>query len=249
MAKCWQKIDEPVETNTSFGYPLRAILARTMPTFEEPSSGDSGQDRTTACDSLPLYQPVIGFGQVEAEDQDDRFTQIQSWRATQTDEHVSGKVLGLIVHKALQRWLFPGDPALKRLLESEAYRFGLVTEATRQDVIVQATDLLERFREHPVWQEIDLAQERHSELPYSYVLSDEVENRIVDLLYRDANGWHVIDFKTDPISTFMHKEQLIQAYAPQVRRYKAVVESKLGQVVSGQLCFLDDRGEVSLVKV
>ena len=100
-----------------------------------------------------------------------------------------------------------------------------------------------------MWQEIDLAQERHTELPYSYVLSDKVENRIIDLLYRDAGGWHIIDFKTDPIFSFAKKEQLVQIYASQVRRYKAIVESKLGTATSGKLCFLDDQGEVSVVEV
>lgn len=108
---------------------------------------------------------------------------------------------------------------------------------------------MERFRENSLWREIDLAQERHSELPFSYVFDYKVENRIIDLLYRDINGWHIIDFKTEPISTFQHKEQLIQEYAPQVRRYKAVVGSKLGQAVSGRLCFLDDKGEIGLVEV
>jgi ATP-dependent exoDNAse (exonuclease V) beta subunit len=76
-----------------------------------------------------------------------------------------------------------------------------------------------------------------------------VENRVIDLLYRDEGGWHIIDFKTDPISTLAHKEELIQKYSHQVQRYKDVVEAKLGQVVSGRLCFLDDQGEVSSVKV
>jgi ATP-dependent exoDNAse (exonuclease V) beta subunit len=76
-----------------------------------------------------------------------------------------------------------------------------------------------------------------------------VENRVIDLLYRDNYGWHIVDFKTDPIHSLAQKEHLIQAYAPQVRRYKAIIESKLGTSVSVQLCFLDDQGDVSLVQV
>ena len=82
-----------------------------------------------------------------------------------------------------------------------------------------------------------------------YMITDKVENRVIDLLYRDNNGWHIIDFKTDPIHSFSQKEHLIQKYAFQVRGYRAVVEITLGQAVSGKLCFLDDQGEVSLIEV
>jgi len=240
---------QPFNAHTSGSHPVRVVCLM-QPTVLSPLKAEnSGSQDSIASDLAPLYQPVEGFGQVETPDELESIQQVQSWRATQTDERVSGKVLGLIVHKALQRWLFPGDPRLQALLESEAYRSGLVSAATRQDVIAQATRLLERFHAHPIWQEIQLAHERYSELPYSYVLSGKVENRIIDLLYRDEGGWHIIDFKTDPIFSFGHKQEFIQKYTPQVRRYKAVVESKLGRAVSGQLCFLDDQGEVKLVKV
>ena len=241
--------NKPFIVHTNGEHPVRAICFSQPISLSPLDEENSASNQLTDSDLSPLYQPVEGFGQVEPPDELESLQQVQFWRATQTDGRVSGKILGLIVHKAMQRWLFPGDPALQALLESEAYRFGLATEATRQEVIAQASRLLERFREHPVWQEIDLAQERHSELPYSYVLSGKVENRIIDLLYRDEGGWHIIDFKTDPIFSCAKKEQLVQIYAPQVRHYKAVVESKLGTAASGKLCFLDDQGEVSVDEV
>jgi ATP-dependent exoDNAse (exonuclease V) beta subunit len=251
----WPSVDiathgsEPFIARTTGNHPIRMTCSM-QPSLLSPFAKEDGDSREFPQSELPpIYMQVEGFGQVESPDDLESIQQIQSWRATQTDERVSGKVLGLIVHKAIQRWLFPGDPALRALLESEAFRLGLATDATRQELIARATHLLERFHAHSVWMEIQLAQERYSELPYSYVLNDKVENRIIDLLYRDEGGWHIIDFKTDPISTLAHKEQLIQTYAPQVRRYQAVVESKLRQEVSGQLCFLDDQGEVSVVKV
>ena len=230
-------------------HPVRAVCLSHPISLSPIDENNSASDPLFETNLPPLYQPVEGFGQVEPPDELEIIQQVQSWRATRTDGRISGKMLGLMVHKAIQRWLFPGNPALQRLLESEAYRFGLATEATRQEVITQATKLLERFREHPVWFEIEMAQERHSELPYSYLLGDKLENRVIDLLYRDAGGWHIIDFKTDPIFSCAKKEQLVQIYAPQVRRYKAVVESKLGTAASGKLCFLDDQGEVSVVEV
>ena len=240
---------QPFETQTSHGYPVRAVCLLETPAVISHKAEALVSDPTPENDLAPIFQPVEGFGQAELPDDPERDLQLQSWRATRADRRVSGKVLGSIVHKALQRWLFPGDPALDALLESEAWRAGLATEATRREVIARANELLARFRAHPLWHEVDAAHERYAELPYSYIINDKVENRVIDLLYRDADGWRIIDFKTDPIQSIAQKEHLVQYYAPQVRRYKAVVESKLRTYVSGKLCFLDDQGEVSLIEV
>lgn len=240
---------QPFEVKTRGNYPVRTVCQlETLPSVLNKVE-DSAFDLMPDNDLVPIYLPAEGFGQVELPDEPERDLDLQSWRATQEDSRVSGTVLGSIVHKALQRWLFPGDDGLEALLESEAWRAGLATEATRQEITVRAKALLSRFRAHSVWDAVDSALERYAELPYSYLINEKVENRVVDLLYRDHDGWHIIDFKTDPVFSSAQKEQLVQLYAPQVRRYKAIVESKLRIAVSGKLCFLDDQGEISLVEV
>lgn len=240
---------QPFETQTSHGYPVRAVCLLETPAAISHKAEALVSDPTPENDLGPIFQPVEGFGQAELPDDPERDLELQSWRATRADSRVSGKVLGSIVHKALQRWLFPGDPALDALLESEAWRVGLATEATRQEVIARANELLTRLRLHSLWNDLNAAPERYAELPYSYLINEKVENRVIDLLYRDADGWHIIDFKTDPICSLAQKEHLIQKYTPQVRRYRGIIESKLGTSASGKLCFLDDQGEVSLVEV
>lgn len=240
---------QPFETHTIHGYPVRAVCLLETPPAISHKAEASASDLPLESDLVPIYQPVEGFEQAELPDDPERDLELQSWRATRADSRVSGKVLGSIVHKALQRWLFPGDAALDALLESEAWRAGLATEATRQEVITRASELLARFRANPLWNDVDAALERHSELPYSYLINEKVENRVIDLLYRNADGWHIIDFKTDPIQSFAQKERLIREYASQVRRYRGIVESKLCISASGRLCFLDDQGEVSLIEV
>ena len=223
--------------------PLDALPA---PTTLAPTIGQEGSVKS---DLPPSYPPVEGFGQTEPEEKDERSEELLSWRATRTDERVSGQVLGKIVHKAIQRWLFPGDPHLASLLEMETFNAGLASEKLRQETIDHATELLVRFRQHPLWEEINAAQERYAELPYTYTINDKVENRVIDLLYQNTNGWHILDFKTDPVLTPTHEDELVQVYTPQVRRYANVVESKLGQPVQARICFLDDQGQVELVEV
>ena len=184
---------------TQSNYPVRVWCLMGEVPLSAVQQEASIEDSSSMSDLAPLYQPVEDFGQVELPEDPERDLQLQSWRATRADRRVSGKVLGSIVHKALQRWLFPGDPALDALLESEAWRAGLATEATRQEVIARANELLARFHANRLRNEVDAALERYSELPYSYLINEKVENRVIDLLYRDADGWHIIDFKTDPI--------------------------------------------------
>jgi len=244
-----EKRGQPFVVQTQSNYPVRVWCLMGEVQLSALDEEASAEDSAAMSDLAPLYQPVEGFGQAELPEDPERDLQLQSWRATRADSQVSGKVLGSIVHKALQRWLFPGNPAMDALLEAEAWRAGLATETMRQEVILRANELLTHFRAHSLWNEVDGALERYAELPYSYLINEKVENRVIDLLYRDADGWHIIDFKTDPICSLAQKEHLIQKYTPQVRRYRGIIESKLGTSASGKLCFLDDQGEVSLVEV
>jgi ATP-dependent helicase/nuclease subunit A len=240
---------EPFEGKTRSNYPLRVwclLDALPAPTSLPPTLAQQGALRSNL---PPLYPPAEGFGQAEPEEQVERAVELQSWRATQADERIPGQVLGRIVHKAIQRWLFPGDPHLTALLEMETFNAGLASEKLRQEGIDRATELLTRLRRHPLWEEIDSAQERYAELPYTVTLGGRLEYRVIDLLYQTANGWQILDFKTDPILTPFHKAELMQVYVPQVQRYANVVRSKLGQPVRARICFLDHQGSVELVQV
>jgi len=235
---------KPFEHQMAEDYPLRFWCALEDSVIVMPDLPLQEKDPIPSNRLNPLYQPIEGF---LAESPEVDLSQV--WQITDQKRNVPGNILGKIVHKAIQRWLFPGDPRLKALLEMESYNAGLVTSEQRREVTERATELLNRLQAHTLWKEINMAQERYSELPYSDMVNNKVENRVIDLLYRDNYGWHIVDFKTDPIQSFERKEHLIQKYAFQVRSYKAMVESKLVQSVSGQLCFLDDQGEVSVVEV
>ena len=249
MEACLQSIDEPVDASTSHGYPLRAILTKTMPTFEEPPSVNSDANKPMEGESLPLYQPIVGFGKVEADETEDRFTEIQSWRVFQPDERVSGKTIGKLVHKSLQLWLFPGDSRLTEMLATEAYNQGLVSTQQRQEASDRVCELLSRLQKHPLWAEVEAASERYSELPSSFIVNKNVDNKVTDLLYKDAKGWHLVDFKTDPIHTLAEKESRVRKYSNQVRSYQQAAQSQLQQSVDANLVFLDDFGKVSMVEV
>jgi len=57
---------------------------------------------------------------------------------------------------------------------------------------------LECLQHHPLWQEIDQASERYQEVPYTRLAAkNRVNTGYIDLLYRSADGWQIVDFKTD----------------------------------------------------
>ena len=198
----------------------------------------------------PLYKPLQA-PKHEPEEEDDKESVIDplSWRASGKDEELSGIVLGKLVHKALHRWCFPGDPHLNRLLKDEALRAGLVSQNQLEHAIHQAVVLLERLRQHPLWTRIDTASERYPELPYAIQFGARMESGYVDLLYHDGGGWEIIDFKTDLIFTVGRREDLIRKYTPQVQRYRRAVKQLLGVEAKASICFLDDHGQVTLVEV
>jgi ATP-dependent helicase/nuclease subunit A len=195
-------------------------------------------------DKIPLYHLTEGFLAQTVED-----TEHEVWQVTRESEEVSGRVLGKMVHQAIQRWLFPGDPGLDSLLEMEAFNFGLAHEGQRKNAIDRASMLLTRLRQHPIWDEINSAKERFSELPYTFLVEDNPEMRIVDLLYHTSNGWQLIDFKTDKISNQSYKDELVKKYSSQVKRYKGVLVSALGQPVRSRICFLDDQGSIQFIEI
>ncbi len=247
--ECLTKLNQAFISETTNRYPVRTIFVTAAPQTQAHKQASLVHCMPVQSGQTALYKPVEGFGEIEQTDDSERGQTIQSWRATHIDSQIAGNILGVIVHKALQRWLFPGDSALDALLEAEALWAGLATEINRHEIAARARTLLTRFREHSHWDEINETQERYSELPYSYLINDKPENRIIDLLYRNESGWQIIDFKTDSIHSYEQKELLLQRYAVQVRRYKAIIQSKLSSAVKARICFLDDRGKVSVVEV
>jgi ATP-dependent exoDNAse (exonuclease V) beta subunit len=155
-----------------------------------------------------------------------------------------------MVHRALQRWLFPGDPNLDPLLESMAAENGLTDARLKAVQLEKVCQLLSRFKAHPLWEAVSAAQESYHEVPYARQLPGrEAEAGFIDLLYRDQEGWHLIDFKTDELTGYPELDDASLRHRLQIRRYKQAVGALLGPLASTRLCFLDFRGQIELVDV
>jgi ATP-dependent helicase/nuclease subunit A len=77
---------------------------------------------------------------------------------------------------------------------------------------------------HPLLRRAAAAAEHRREEPVAHVLEDgTLLEGVVDLAFRDAGGWTVVDFKTDA-----HPEEHAQ-YAAQLQLYRAAVEAATGE--------------------
>ena len=241
--------EEPGEQQTRYNRPFRVWCLSTDQPFLKHDHGEVELSETKESALPSLYQPITDDREMGGGGDTLEPFEPQIWRATGQDEHVPGNVLGSMVHKAIQRWLFPEDPRLASLLEVEALNAGLVSEKQRSNAVHQAIDLLERLHRHPIWGEIETAQERYSELPYTYQVDERIENRYIDLLYLSGENWQIVDFKTDHIHDNAQKEELLQGYITQVQQYRNAVKTLLGVNAQACICFLDDCERVELVEV
>ena len=208
----------------------------------------TGEEQAPQSDLVPLYPPVEDDEPVQTIIDEESLDPLD-WIVTRRNDRVPANILGKIVHKAIQRWLFPGDERLEPLLQMAALNAGLANGEQRSQAIRQASELLERVKHHPLWGEIDGAAERHSEVPYSYQVNGRTENRFIDLLYRGEKGWQIVDFKTDHIRDGIKKNTTLYGYTAQVKRYREAVKALLGVEAGVSICFLDDHGRVEVVEV
>ena len=76
----------------------------------------------------------------EKDFEDESQTGQRDWRATK-GHYAPAVVVGQLVHKALQRWVFPGDEEFDLLVNSGLIREGIVDQEQR-DIVVQETSRL-----------------------------------------------------------------------------------------------------------
>jgi ATP-dependent helicase/nuclease subunit A len=173
------------------------------------------------------------------------------WRVVTSTEraHAPAWVVGKLTHVALRYWRFDPD-GLDAFLRPFALGLGVVNEATLRDAIRETAHLLQRFRNHPLWEALDGAERRH-EVPFDVVEDGNVTHGIIDLLYRTGDApWTLVEFKTDrleaDVDLSVHSRDA--GYAEQVQRYVRAAQ-ELGLDVDAILVFLNVGGDVKTLRV
>jgi ATP-dependent helicase/nuclease subunit A len=135
-----------------------------------------------------------------------------------------GKDYGTLVHRLFESMVTHRDKAFDgSWIERVAARHASHTIATA-DRAVRTADAARSAAvlvRSTVWRDLDKADQVFAELPYTFVDAgsnsavETVHSGIIDLAYRLGNTWHVVDYKTDPLTP----EDLISKHGAQVGSY------------------------------
>ncbi|MGA9348020.1 MAG: UvrD-helicase domain-containing protein [Anaerolineae bacterium] len=200
----------------------------------------------------PLLEPVSpGIEHVDQRtSEQDRIPPQRVWRVVPAVERPRAPawVVGSLVHKALAAWRFPDGGEFDRWAEACARGYGLTDRGQLADAVRQSRRLLLRFQAHPLYWEMDSADRRLHEVPYSLVVDGHIESGIIDALYFGGQeSWRLVEFKTDDLRDENELREGVEKYIPQMRRYARAMESLLGQEPRAMLCFLGYKGGVRIV--
>jgi ATP-dependent exoDNAse (exonuclease V) beta subunit len=160
-------------------------------------------------------------------------------------------VVGSLVHEALAAWRFPADgrsAGFRRWAEARARAYGVTDARQLADAVRHSQRMLLRFHSHPLYREMNGADQRLHEVPYSLLTENGVESGIIDSLYLREGAWTIVEFKTDRVRNEADFEKLLteEDYLAQARRYIAAAERLLDGRPRFILCMLNYAGAVHL---
>lgn len=145
--------------------------------------------------------------------------------------------LGTLIHEVLERLNYR-DPSSWLTLLHEVARHS--NDKINDDVVSQASTMLQRFLKSPVLQELRNAKAIHREIDFvvPWRIHDAGQSEattfssrpapliagIIDLLMETDQGWHILDYKTGDFPLGTPDEQLIAPYELQLGLYAHAVE-------------------------
>lgn len=160
------------------------------------------------------------------------------------------RIVGEMVHKALQRWRFSNDPLLETLLRTQAQMEGLLNEGLVNQAVQEAQIMLNRFQRHSLFVEMNTAIDRHHEVPFIDPTSPKGTRwGFMDCLYRTVVGWVLVDFKTDELRSQAAIEEAVNMYSSQLVRYRQAATALLGKKPLSLMCFLNANRAVEVREV
>lgn len=229
-------------------FKINLVVGVIHPPFMAARPTGTAQEPDSSIDLVPLYEPLWQPSPQTTDETDGGGTAVAS-RTSGFFFDESPKLEGSLFHKAVELAIDPTSPKFDGFIATVLASEGVFAEEQRNKIKLRVKTLLERFHSHPVSRTSVSATQRYHELPYTYIVDGRLENGIIDLLFKDENGWNVLDFKTNHIDTAEKKAALSQKYADQLNRYSAVLQQQMGIEVRKILCFLDDHGSISLVEL
>ncbi|MGE5544373.1 MAG: PD-(D/E)XK nuclease family protein, partial [Bacillota bacterium] len=157
-----------------------------------------------------------------------------------------GTEWGRVIHRVLAT-LAAGRVTDLDLLVANA----LAEEDRNPEEKDEALLLIKGITNSPLWQRMSRSSRRFMEIPFSTTVTDHtlglpigtMVNGVIDLVFEEADGWVIADYKTDAISSPEKIPELKNYYAPQVQLYKQLWESLTGKKVKEAGLYFTSVGE------
>ena len=161
-------------------------------------------------------------------------------------------MVGELVHRALERWVFPDDGESDFISWTEVgFRgMGLSGEKEIRDGVKRTIKNLERFQSSELYQRMTRAERLLHEIPFSLQRQNELPLiGLIDALFLEDSGWVLVEYKTDRILNRDAYQKLWNKndYQEQVDGYLEAAEQLLGERPQPILCFLNYEKQVHLV--
>lgn len=148
-------------------------------------------------------------------------------------------VVGNIVHRALADWsvLALAASDLHTVLTGIARSLGVADPRSAADAAARAGRLLANLKAGPLYRQIDSASRRLHEIPFTLSTTQGVLNGVIDLLFEDATGWHLLDWKTE-WARIDEAEVKAAEFLPQLAIYHHAAQRILGVSPRTGVCLL-----------
>lgn len=137
-----------------------------------------------------------------------------------------GALWGKIIHRVLAAYV-KKPPQNAELLVSSI----LSEEGEDPEKAPEVLRLVDKVTKSAFWQRVLQSRQKYAELPFSVKTQpaagklETVVSGVIDLVFREAAGWVIADYKTDTVENEEHLKKLVKYYSPQVKMYKDFWES------------------------
>ena len=142
-----------------------------------------------------------------------------------------GVGFGNAVHALFEWTIAHREEAYDEEITQRFARQQLLNHNVEPRLLRNALEAVRHLRASTLWSSLMTAEDVRTEVPFTAPDpqndGDVVTGRI-DLAYLDSDGWHLVDFKSDRITSEAHKEQLQQHYQPQLESYMTCWEALTG---------------------
>ncbi|PSL50609.1 ATP-dependent helicase/nuclease subunit A [Salsuginibacillus halophilus] len=136
-------------------------------------------------------------------------------KADLADEEMSGPEWGALVHKALED-LMNHQEITSEWLAQLCQEFGFADKLRKLEAIIVD------FQNEELYKKVNTARQAYTEMPFTYFDDQEKTtiSGVIDLVYEDDDGWHLVDFKTNRFQNEDEKDAISEYYQPQLMYYK-----------------------------